>query len=495
MKKNRNLQGSLTNTSYSKSAVSGSAWTILERFGANGVSFIVSIILARLLSPEAYGAIALITIFIQVSDILIQSGLGMALIQNKDVTDVDFSSVFIFNIILSTCIYIIVFLSAPAIAGFYNMEVLSPVLRVLATGIFWGGINNVQQAYVSKKMQFRLFFYATITGTIISGIFGIISAYCGLGIWSLVIQQLTNRVINTLVLWFKVKWRPKKCFSISRFLVLFKFGWKLLVKSLIEVIYSNLYALIIGKTQSGIVLGYYNRGQSFPSFLAQMINVPMQKVLFPLFSKMNSDINMLKSSYRRAVQVGSFVVAPLMFGLAAISDNLVILLLTDKWANASVFSQLWCFSYAFSPILIQSQQVIGAMGKAGILLKVEILQKITGVLFLVLTVRYGLIIMMYGYIGYVLVSTFISMLMLSKHLPYPIKNQIIDTIPHYLISLVIYVIVSKIWVSSSIISLVVQIIVGILTYATISSIITKDTFDYCIAMLKTSHRKRSENSV
>lgn len=474
----------MENNSYSTMAVSGSIWTILERLGANGVTFVVNILLARLLLPEDYGAIAMISVFISIADILVQSGLGSALIQKKDADDIDFSTIFYFNIGFSIVLYFLLFVSAPFVARFYNMEILSPVLRVMGISVIISGINNVQQSIVSKRMIFKLFFYATTIGTLLSGLFGIIAAYNSLGIWSIVIQQLTNRCMNTIVLWLLVKWRPKKVFSYSRFKELFNFGYKLLLKSSIDVLFNNLYTLVIGKTYSSSTVGYFNKGQSFPNFVSTCVNTPMQKVLFPLFSKMNEKTSILQNGYRRATQVGCFVVVPIMFGLAAVSDNLIIVLLTAKWENAIIFCKLWCVAYALTPILIESQQVIAALGYANVMLKAEMLQKLIAIILLIISYPYGLIYLMVSYVLYVGISTIINMVVVQKYLNYSVEKQFIDVFSIYAISILMYVIVSWICINNMFVNLAVQIMTGVIFYVMMSYCFSKDTFKYCFEILK-----------
>ena len=259
-------------------------WRFFERCGAQGVSFIVSIVLARLIAPEAYGMIALVTVFTTILQVFVDSGMANALIQKKDADDLDFSTVFYFNIVICILLYSVIFFAAPVIAKFYDQPELIAIVRVLCITVVISGVRNVQQAYVSRTMQFKRFFFSTTGGTIGAAVIGITMAYLGLGVWALVIQQIVNATIGTIILWITVKWRPKKMFSLQRLKVLFAFGWKLLVASLIDRVYNELRSLIIGKMYSSADLAYYNRGNQFPNIIVTNINTSIDSVLLPTMS-------------------------------------------------------------------------------------------------------------------------------------------------------------------------------------------------------------------
>ena len=242
-------------------------WKLMERGGTQGIQFIVQIVLARLLLPEDYGMIALITIFITIANVFVQSGFNTALIQKKDADEVDFSSVFYLSLFVAGLLYIILFFTAPFIANFYEEPQLISVLRILALTLFFGAFNSIQNAIVARKMVFKKLFFSSLGAVVISGIVGIITAYAGFGVWALVFQQLLNQVSITLILWFTVKWRPKLVFSFESIKSLFSYGWKLLVAALLNTLYMDIRSLIIGKIYSPAMLGYYNRGEQFPKFI------------------------------------------------------------------------------------------------------------------------------------------------------------------------------------------------------------------------------------
>ena len=331
-------------------AVSGLLWRFMERFGAQGVTFIVSVVLARLLDPSVYGTIAIVTVFTTILNVFVDSGLGNALIQKKDADDLDFSTVFYFNICMCLVLYVLLFLAAPVIAAFYKMPELTPVLRVMSLTIIVSGIKNVQQAYVSRNLLFKRFFYATLGGTLGAAVLGIWMAYRGYGVWALVMQSLFNTTVDTIILWITVKWRPKRMFSIKRFRCLFSFGWKLLVSSLIDTFYNNLRQLIIGKLYSADSLAYYNRGYMIPNVFVGNVNTAIDSVLFPVLSGEQSDRGVVRNMTRRSIQISSFVMWPIMLGIAACSRQIVLLIQTKKWLPAVPYVMIFCFSYALLPI-------------------------------------------------------------------------------------------------------------------------------------------------
>ena len=260
-------------------------WRFAERTGAQLVGFIVSIVLARILSPSDYGIVALVSVFTTIMQVFVDTGLGNALIQKKDADDVDFSTVFYTNIAFCLVLYLIIFISAPLIAKLYNNEALTAVTRVLGLTIVISGVKNVQQAYVSRKMIFKKFFFATLVGTIGAGVLGITLAINGAGVWAVVAQQIFNLTVDTIILWITVKWRPKKFFSFTRLKELFSYGWKLLVSSIIDTVYNNVRQLIIGKFYSSSDLAYYNKAKQFPELIVNNVNTSIDSVLLPTMSR------------------------------------------------------------------------------------------------------------------------------------------------------------------------------------------------------------------
>ena len=460
--------------------LSSLAWKFAERCGAQGIQFVVSIILARLLTPADYGLIGLITVFLAIAMVFAQSGLGQALVQHKEIDQEEFSTVFYFSMIFSIVLYLILFLCAPLIAGFYNEPKLTAIIRVLGTTVMIGAVNSVQQAYVQKTMQFKRFFYSTLTGTLISAIIGVAMAYAGYGVWALVGQQISNQLINTAVLWFTVKWRPNFVFSVKKGLRLFSYGWKLLCSSLLDTVYNNLYSLIIGKFYSAADLGYYNRGKQFPMLLIQNINSSIDSVLFPVLSEAQDDKERLKSMVRRSIVTSTFIIFPCMAGLAAIATPLTKLLLTDKWLPAVPFIQFCCFTYAFWPIHTANLQAIKATGRSDIFLKLEIIKKVIGVIALCVSIPFGLYAMMWASCITAVLSSFINASPNKKLLGYSYLEQLKDIMPSFLLSMLMCgVTLSLNFLHlGSLVTMLLQVIVGAAIYIGLAKLFKLECFTY-----------------
>lgn len=369
--------------------VSGLIWRFSERILAQLVTFVVTIVLARLLAPESYGAIAIVNIFIVLANIFVTGGFGNSLIQKKDSDDADFSTVFYVGILMGVILYVILFLSAPFIASFYEMDILCPVLRVMGLKLILAGVNSVQQAYVSKNMLFRRFFWATLGGTLGSAVVGISMAYMGFGVWALAAQYMFNSLIDTIILWFTVKWRPKLIFSFERLKGLFSYGWKILAASFVRNGYKEVRGLVIGKMYAPAALAHYDKGKSFPSMVITNIYVAIQSVIFPAMAKVQDNRIQLKAMTRRLVRIHSYTISPLLVGLALVAEPLIKLLLTEKWLLCVPYLQVFCVLMALEPIQTANLQAIKALGRSDVYLKLEIIKKSLGLLALIISARYG----------------------------------------------------------------------------------------------------------
>lgn len=478
-------------SSNNKIILSNFIWRFAERCGAQAVNFIVSIILARLLLPSDYGAIALLSVFITILNVFVDSGFGNALIQKKDADDLDFSSVFYFNMIICFMLYGIVFLCSPLIAKFYRMPELTAVMRVLSLTIVISGIKNVQQAYVSRTMQFKRFFFSTLAGTIGAAILGITMAYCGLGIWALVGQQVFNVFVDTCVLWFTVKWRPKARFSIERLKVLFSFGWKLLVSALLDTVYNNLRHLIIGKKYSADDLAYFNQGDKFPKLFVSNINASIDSVLFPSMSAVQEDRGHVKSMTRKAIIVSSYIMWPLMIGLAVVAKPLIEWILTEKWLPCVPFLQIFCITYAFWPIHTANLNAINAMGRSDLFLKLEIIKKIIGTIVLLVTMWFGPLAMAYSMIFTNLVGQIINSWPNKRLLGYRYTEQLKDILPSVILSVIMGGVVYSIQFAGLglVFTLFLQVIIGILIYIGLSRIFKLESFLYMLNLVKALCKK------
>lgn len=468
------------------SVLSSLFWKSLERGGVSGVQFIVQIILARLLLPEDYGIIALIVVFITISQTFVQSGLGTALIQKKKVTDADYSSVFYLTLGVALVFYCILFLAAPFIAAFYSQPLITSVLRVLGLTLFFGAINSIQNAVIARNFQFRKLFISSLGASLLSGLIGIAMAYAGYGVWALVGQQLASIIALCIIMWFTVQWRPKLLFSFSRVKELFSFGWKLLISGLIDVTYNNLSALIIGRLYPARMLGYYTKGQEFPNVLVSNINSSIQAVMFPAYAKNQDNKPLVKQIVRRALVTSSFLVFPAMAGLAAIAEPLIKLLLTEKWLLCVPFLQIFCAVYALWPIHTANLQAINALGRSDIFLKLEILKKVVGLCALAVTVPIGIYAMALGMAMTGILGTFINAYPNKALLDYSFTEQWKDLMPALVLSLVMCGIVySILFLGLSVgVTLVLQIGVGVVVYAGLAWLLKLEALTYVMNTVK-----------
>lgn len=461
-------------------------WRFAERCGAQGVTFVVSIVLARLLDPSVYGTVALVTVFTTIMQVFVDSGMGSALIQKKDADDLDFSSVFYFNIMMCSVLYLIMFVAAPFIAAFYKTPELTSVVRVLSLILIISGVKNVQQAYVSKNMLFKKFFFSTLGGTIGAAIVGITMAYLGFGVWALVAQMLFNTAVDTTILWITVKWRPKKMFSLERLKGLFSYGWKLLVSSLIDTVYRDLSQLIIGKKYSKNDLAQYNQGSKFPALIVSNINTSIDSVLLPTMSKEQDNPEIVKSMTRRSIKISTYIIMPFMVGLAVCAEPLVSLILTDKWLPCVPFLRIFCFSYAFWPIHTANLNAIKAMGRSDLFLILEILKKAIGLIAILITMWISVMAMAYSLIVTSVLSQLINSYPNKKLLNYSYAQQFKDMLPQICASLFMGVVVYCVQFLgfNSLITLLIQVPVGVLLYVGISKLFRIDSFEYVIATVK-----------
>lgn len=466
-------------------------WRFLERFGAQGVTFVVSIVLARLLDPEVYGIVAIVTVFTAILNVFIDSGLGNALIQKKDADDLDFSSVFYFNMFMCVVLYLLLFAAAPFIAKFYKMPLLTPVIRVMSLTVIISGVKNVQQAYVSKHFLFKRFFFATLGGTIGAAVLGIWMAYKGYGVWALVAQGLFNATVDTLILWITVKWRPKMMFSIERFKGLFSFGWKLLISQLIDTVYNNLRQLLIGKLYNADNLAYYNRGYMLPNVFVVNVNSAIDSVLFPVMSNAQDSVESVRAMTRRSIQVSSYVMWPIMLGIAAVSKPLVAVLLTEKWLPCVPYVIIFCISYAFLPMESANLNAIKALGRSDIFLRLTIIKKVIGFIILLATMWFGPLIMAASNLFFSVVNQIINAWPNRKLLNYSYGQQIADILPSILLSVVMFGAVW--WVQylhlGNFVTLLIQVIMGVAVYVIGSIVLKIDSFTYMLSILKSRRRK------
>lgn len=471
--------------------LSGVLWRYAERMGVQIVGFVISLFLARLLSPEMYGVVAQVNIFVVILNVFVSSGLGTALIQKKDSDNVDFSTIFYFQIVFSVFLYVILFFCAPLIASFFNNQELVAVVRVLGLAVVLFGINNVQRAYVSKTLQYKRYFFSTLVGTVVSGIVGVILAFMGFGVWAIVIQTLTNAVLDILVLWFTVKWRPILKFSFSSLKRMVSFGWKLLISDLINNLYSNLYTIIIGKSFSAEDLGYYNKAYQFPNIIVSNLTGPIQGALLPAISAHQDDKERSRSMLRRAVKTTTYILFPMMMGMAAVAEPMVNLLVGEKWLPCVPMLQISCITLAFWPVQLANQQAINALGRSDIFLKLEIIKKAIGIAIIIFSIQYGLYAMLFGKAISSIIDSIINAVPNKKLLGYGYSSQIKDMLPSVLLSFVmgagVYAI--TLFNLNMYVTLVIQILVGAVVYIVLSKLFRVEAFQYLWNMVREKRKK------
>lgn len=476
----------------SKKITSNFLWRFLERCGAQGVTLVVSVVLARLLDPDAYGVIALVTVFTSVLQVFVDGGLANALIQKKNADDVDFSSVFYANLSVCIALYVLMFFAAPLIAGFYNRPNLTSVIRVLSLTLVISGLKNVQQAFVSKNLLFKRFFFATLGGTIGAAVLGIWMAYRGYGVWALVAQHLFNTTVDTIILWATVKWRPKRLFSVQRLKLLFGYGWKLLVSNLLDTVYNNLRQLIIGKKYSSEDLAFYNKGKTYPNMFVTSINTSIDSVLFPVMSEEQDNKQRVREMTRRSIKISTYLMMPLMMGLSVCAEPLIRLILTDKWLPCVPFLRIFCFTYAFYPIHTANLNAIKALGRSDMFLKLEIIKKIVGLVLIATTMWISVYAMALSLIAGSALSQVINSWPNRKLLSYTYRQQIGDILPALLLTAVMGSVVYcvQFFNLNDWLTLVIQIPLGGAMYVIGSKLLHLDSYDYFINILRSFIHKR-----
>ena len=472
-------------------------WRLGERLGAKMVQFIVQIILAKMLAPKLMGTIGLILVFIEILQIFIESGLGNALIQKKDADDLDFSSVFYFNCVICALMYLLMFFAAPFISGFYDKPELTPVIRVMSLVLIVSGMKNVQQAYVSRNMLFKRFFFATLIGTIIASAVGIAMAYSGMGLWALVAQNLVNVTVDTLILWITVKWRPKKCFSFQRLKYLYSYGWKLFASSLMEVIYLKLRNLIIGKRYSDESLAFYTYAEYFPQFITSILNSSIDSVLLPSMSKVQDSRENVKNMTRRAIKIGTFLMMPFMVGIMVCAEPIVKIVLTPDWLPIIPYLRILCISYAFMPIHTANLNAIKAIGRSDTYLKLEIIKKFVDFTAIITTMFISVKAMVYGMLVASIISQVINAWPNKKLLDYSYLEQVKDMMPQIIASVVMGIVVYLVNFTDidNILRLFIQVPLGVVVYIICSKVMHIDSFEYLLDTLKSLLNRKKDKVI
>lgn len=464
----------------------GLFWSSVERFSNQGVQFVFSIILARLLSPSDYGIIAMVTIFFAVAQSFVDSGFPNALVRKTDRVEEDLSTCFYFNIGVGIIAYIVLFLIAPLVANFYNQPILSPIIRITGLEVMLNSLCVVQQALFTIKIDFKSQAKITLSATVISGIVGILLAYQGYGIWALVWQGVASSIVRMGLLWLMSKWRPRTGFSKSSFNYLFGYGSKLLASGLLDTIYNNIYPIVIGKFYNPAQLGNYSRALGWAQLPSANITSILQRVTFPVLSAIQDDTLRLQNSYRRLLKLSAFIVFPLMMGLAAIASPLIRVILTAKWDGCVLYLQILCFALMLYPIHAINLNLLQVKGRSDLFLRLEIIKKIIGVVILIITIPLGITAMCLGMVFSSIICLIVNTYYTSRFIDVGLLTQLKDLRIILINSLVmgggIYILISFIDIEG--LKLVMGIVIGFLLYFIGSFYFSKAELQEVISLIK-----------
>lgn len=484
----------MSDSSLQNKAISSLLLKFIEKCFSLGVQLVISIILARILSPNDYGIIAIINVFIVLSVVFIDSGFGVGLIQKKDLESIDINTMFTMSLLMSIALYALIFLFAPVLAIIYEMPIITSVLRVYGITIIISSICSVQNSILSRWLEYKKQLIATIIATFISGAIGIWMAYVGYGVWALVFEQLIQKIVYMAILFFIIKFKFKIAFNKSSFQNIFRFSWKLVASKLILTLSGQTRNLVIGKKYSSEVLGYYNKGQQIPSTVASATDYSLQGVLFSVYSRAQDNPVRLKSMVRRSMKLSSYILFPMMIGIAAVSPSLVRVLLTEKWLFSVPFMRIACFIYMIQLINTANIQAINATGNSKIYLKVELIKCIVDLGLLVVCILFfDVYVLAISSIAVTLIGWLFYVFYSKKILNYCLKEQLRDILPALLLSLLMgaCVLLMAMFEIHSILSLFLQILVGIIVYIVGSKILGLESFECILSILKKTFKAKN----
>lgn len=463
----------------------GLVWSMIERFATQGVQFLFGIILARLLSPDDYGVIAMPLVFLAIAQCIIDSGFSTALIRKPELTEDDLSTAFYFNIGIGILCYAVLFFSSPLIADFYHTPILSSLLKVTALAALFNPLCAVQQAILTRKIDFKTQAIVSLSGAVVSGIVGLYMAYNGFGVWSLVFQQVGGYVMRTILLWILGKWKPKRKWSWESFHYLWGFGSKMLGSGLLDTIYNNIYPIVIGKYFSAQDLGNYTRAQQFSSLPSSNVTGVLQRVTFPVLSSIQNEDERLAKNYRKILKLSAFLIFPMMLMLSAIANPLVRILLTDKWSGCVILLQIVCFQMMWYPIHAINLNLLTVKGRSDLFFRLEIFKKIVGVCIMFITIPHGIIWMVSGGIVSSMLSLIINTYYTGKLINVGYFKQMGDLFPIFGVSFIMWLIVHAIlYLSSNLYcQLVLGLSLGTIVYLIGAKIFLKTEFNDALSMV------------
>lgn len=454
-------------------------WSAIERFSAQGIQFLLTLVIARLLLPSDYGLIAMIGIFIAIAQTFIDSGFSNALIQKQNRTEADYSTVFYFNLIVGVFFYLILFFVSPLIAQFYSEPDLVLIIKVVGLNLIINSLAIVQRTKLIIALNFKIQTYISIISVILSGVIGVWMAYNSFGVWALICQTLLQSLLNMLGLWFYAKWHPAFVFSYHSFKSLFGFGSKILLSGLLHTIYMNLYSLVIGKKFASAELGYYNRAYTFTFVIYGNLTEVFARAIYPIQCNLQNDNEMLRASFIRYIKIACYVIFPLMIGLGALAKPLVIVLLTEKWLPSVELIQIMCLGYMWDVVMRLNYTILNVKGRSDYILKSEILKKALAVAILFFTMQYGLKTMCWGIVFYAFCDIFIVTQFMKKIIHIGFFRELKIILPTFLLAfsmgIVVYCITMV--VKNGIAQILVGTLVGILYYLVMSWMFKFKEFD------------------
>lgn len=475
-------------TKMTTKVVSGVSWSFAEKMLTEVINFIITIILARLLLPEAYGTVGLLQILITISLVFVNCGLGNSLIQKKKPDKLDYSTVFVANIAIGMCLYIILFVASPLVAKFYNIPKLTFMLRIMAFKVPISSIYYIQLSYVQKNMQFKNLFFSSLGGTILSGVIGIGMAYFGFGAWALIFANLVDQFVDSIVLFFTTRWYPKVKFSLEKFKILNKFAWKVTISELVSRVYDQSRLLVIGKAYSSADLAYNSKAQKFPMQIIETVNTTVIRVVFPTLSHYQDDKERLVATSSWSIKFTSFCLCPLMVGMAATANQLIPWLLTESWNPCIPYLRLYCITYIFQPIHSVNIKIIQAVGRSDISLKIEIIKKVFGLATLVVAVIIfdTPFAVAASFSAMSFLALFINAFPCQKLVGYGLKKEMLDILPSLMLSLLMgaVVMLTPMFGFSYFQTLIIQVIVGATIYIFGAWILKFKQMKYIIGYLK-----------
>ncbi len=472
--------------SLKEQAVKGTGWSAVERFATQGISFLIQLVLARLLIPEDYGVIAMLAIFLQIAQVFIDSGFATALIKKQACSEADYSTFFYYNFVVAVLIYFIFFFTAPLVSFFYNVPVLTNVMRVISISLILNALCIVQRTKLIKCIDFKTQTKISLTSIVVSGGIGILLAFKGFGVWALCLQTILNSLFQLLLLSVYVHWKPLLLFSRQSFHEMFNFGSKILGASIISVIYSNLYTIVIGKRFASETLGYYSRADQFDKFPSNNIAAIISGVSLPVLSKIQDDKDKLLFAYRKVIKYSSFIIFPLMLGLFAISKPFVMVALTEKWIGVVPIMQILCLGYMIDHLSVLNLNLLYVEGRTDLVLKLEIIKKTIAISILLVTLPFGIIIMCWGKITYDFIAVLINSYYTNKLIKLSMFQQLLDILPYLLASVVmaIVVLLFNCFIGNYLMKLLFGMIIGGVVYSFSSILFFRSELKEVLSVIK-----------